>query len=565
MTALRLPALAALGSLILSMASATGQAPAKLDLLAVSKGQLPTDIGSDDKTKPETVDSKELNGKAMKVVFSPGDSIGVRPGEAKNWKQYTTFRVNIFNPSQNPVSLELVVIHARSTNYQTRAVTPIKLKAGLNQVKIGIDEMANVNGSAPDLAHVTKWYISDPDKKGPTLYFSDIWLEGGSAAAPAAGGPVVGLPAMSPNIGYRIKGKVGGLDVDVTITPFVISPGSETPTTPATEIPIHGDPARLTRIKAAKMPKIDKVIEFTTPEADAICSALEVFPPNNPWNLLVDEWPLHPNSKNIIASIGENKKFRYNDDMGFIIVPPDFKKTDLKIVAYPGESDKGPFPIPDNIPIEGWPSNYTRGKNAGKVTLDDVQRDKLKENGDRHALVLDPTNRMLYEFYQMKKTDAGWQAACTAIFDLKSNKMRPDGWTSTDAAGLPIYPAVVRHDELQRGLVEHALRVTVVNTRRAYVYPATHFASSKTNENLPRMGERIRLRKDFDVSGFSPEMKAILNGLKRYGMFVADNGIDWAISVAPDPRIKLSADEFGKVKGSDFEVVTPPPGFTPPE
>jgi hypothetical protein len=107
--------------------------------------------------------------------------------------------------------------------------------------------------------------------------------------------------------------------------------------------------------------------------------------------------------------------------------------------------------------------------------------------------------------------------------------------------------------------------VTVVNTRRAYVYPATHFASSKTNENLPRMGERIRLRKDFDTSGFSPEMQTILKGLKRYGMFVADNGIDWAISVAPDPRIKLITEEFRKVKGSDFEVVTPPPGFVPPE
>jgi hypothetical protein len=165
----------------------------------------------------------------------------------------------------------------------------------------------------------------------------------------------------------------------------------------------------------------------------------------------------------------------------------------------------------------------------------------------------------------MKRTDQGWQAACAAIFDLKSNKLRPDGWTSTDAAGLPIFPATVRFDELKRGAVEHALRATVRNSRRAYVYPATHFASSKTDENLPRMGERIRLKREFDVSGFSPEVKAILTALKRYGMFVADNGIEWAVSVAPDPRIPVLHDELRKVKGSDFEVVTPPPGYVPPQ
>src|SRR5204862_7704380 len=149
-----------------------------------------------------------------------------------------------------------------------------------------------------------------------------------------------------------------------------------------------------------------------------------------------------------------------------------------------------------------WPVGY-RG-----LTLDQVQG--KEEAGDRHALVVDPAGRLLYEFYQLRRTDKGWQAAGAAIFDLKSNKMRPDGWTSTDAAGLPIFPAVVRYDELKRGAVEHALRVTVVKTRLAYVYPATHFASRLTDENLPRMGERFRLKKDFDLSGFSPEVKVIL-------------------------------------------------------
>src|ERR1700677_611745 len=123
---------------------------------------------------------------------------------------------------------------------------------------------------------------------------------------------------------------------------------------------VHGDPARLKRIRAAKMPAFAGPVMFDTPEADAIVSALEVFPENNPWNLVVADWPLHPNSKFIIASIGANKVFRCNEDMGYILVPPDQKKVDVKIVAYPDESDKGPFPVADNTPIEGWPVQYTR-------------------------------------------------------------------------------------------------------------------------------------------------------------------------------------------------------------
>jgi hypothetical protein len=330
---------------------------------------------------------------------------------------------------------------------------------------------------------------------------------------------------------------------------------------PAQDAKVHGDPARLERIKAAKMPEIARPVSFDTPEADTIVSALEVFTPDNPWNLVVADWPLHPNSKNIIASIGVNKPLRYNPDMGYVLVPPDQKKVDVKLVSYPDESDKGPFPVPDNVPIEGWPLLY---KNKKGITLENVQADKLKEDGDRHALVVDPVNRKLYEFYQLKKVGSGWQAAQSSIFDLKSNKLRPDGWTSSDAAGLPIFPSVVRYDELKRGKVEHAMRVTVVKTRRAYVYPATHFASPHKDPNLPRMGERIRLRKDFDVSGFSPEVQTILKGLQTYGMFVADNGIDWAISVAPDPRIPVLHEELRKVKGSNFEVVQPPAGYQPP-
>ncbi len=320
---------------------------------------------------------------------------------------------------------------------------------------------------------------------------------------------------------------------------------------------------RVERFRAAKMPAIARPVSFDTPEADAILAALEIFPPDNPWNLAIDNWPVHPNSAKIVASVGANKPLRYNPDMSFIFVPPGQTKLDLKIVDYPDESDKGPFPIPDAIPIEGWPAHYSRNPKLKGTTLDDVQRDKLKEGGDRHAIVVDPTNRMLYEFYQLKKTDNGWQAACEATFDLKSNKLRPDGWTSSDAAGLPIFPSIVRYDEIERGMVEHAMRVTVVKTRRAYVYPATHFASRLTDENLPRMGERLRLKKDVDISKFTPEVQAILKGLKKYGMLVADNGIDWAISCAPDPRIPVLHDQLRKLKGSDFEVIVPPEGYNP--
>jgi hypothetical protein len=324
-----------------------------------------------------------------------------------------------------------------------------------------------------------------------------------------------------------------------------------------------GDPARLERIKAAKMPAVTVPVAFDTPEADAIVSALEVFPPDNPWNLLVTDWPVQANSQKIIAAIGTTKVLRYNDDMGYVIVPPNQPRVEVKLTDYAGESDPGPYPVPDNVPIEGWPSYYQRNSDTKALSLDDVQRDKLKLGGDRHAIVVDPTNRMLYEFYTLRKTDSGWTAAGAAIFDLKSNKLRPDGWTSTDAAGLPIFPSVVRYDELKRGVIDHALRVTVPHTRRSYVYPATHFASASKDPDLPRMGERLRLRQDFDVTGFSPDVRVILTALKRYGMFVADNGISWAISVAPDPRIPVLHDELRKVKGSDFEVVEPPAGYQP--
>jgi hypothetical protein len=489
-------------TLLMLLASALGQASAPLaHLFDVNKNQTFTEIGSDDKTRPEFVENfPALAGSAVKVAFFKGDSVGDRVAKVRNWKPYSTLHLSAFNPGTETVTLGLNILHSRSTNYATRIEFPVVLKAGKNEVAIRIGELRNANDSAPDLTEVRRWYFADSEGKAPTIYFGAMVLERPSA------------PAQ-----------------------------------------VHGDPARLRRIRAAVMPKIEKPILFGTAEADAIVSALEVFPPDNPWNLVIDDWPVHPNSKKIIESIGANKKLRYNTDMGYVLVPPNQKKVEVQLGSAAAESEPGPYPVPDNTPIEGYPINYQG------LTLDQAQR---KDEGDidRHAMVVDPTNRMLYEFYQMRKTDRGWFASGAAIFDLKSNKLRPDGWTSADAAGLPIFPAAVRYDEIKRGMVEHAMRMGVRRTRRAYVAPATHYASRETDPSLPRMGERLRLKKNFDISGFSPAAQAILKGLKKYGVFVADNGLEWTLSVTPDSRIPVLHEEFSRIKGSAFEVVERIPG-----
>jgi hypothetical protein len=302
------------------------------------------------------------------------------------------------------------------------------------------------------------------------------------------------------------------------------------------------------------MPAITRPILFDTPEADAVLAALQVFPPDNPWNQDISGLPVHRDSERMIASIGADKSLGYNLDMGFVIVPPDQRKVPVKINLYPAESDPGPFPVPDNAPIENWPLQRNEDKGAlpkAGQTLEDLQR---HGTGDRHVILVDPVNGLLHEFWQARRTDAGWEASNAATFNLKTGALRPERWTSGDAAGLPIFPAVVRYDEAARGMVEHAMRFTVRRTRRAYVLPATHWASPHRDPALPRMGERFRLRRDFDVSSFPPHAQAVLKGLKTYGMFVADNGSDWLMSIAPDRRLQ-GLETLARVKGRDFEVV----------
>ena len=297
-------------------------------------------------------------------------------------------------------------------------------------------------------------------------------------------------------------------------------------------------------------------VMFDTPEADQILASLQVFPPDNPWNEDISSRPVASDSAAIIASIGAERSLGYNLDMNFVIARPDQPRVPVRVTMYPAESDPGPFPIPPNAPIENWPMAHNEDVGAlpkPGETLEEIQR---SGTGDRHLLLVDPTHGKLHEFWQARLTDGGWEASQASTFDLSSNTMRPAGWTSSDAAGLPIFPSVVRYGEVANGAVRHALRVTVRRTRRAYIYPARHFASSHTDPSLPRMGERLRLRAAFDTSAFPPHARVILEALKRYGMFVADNGQDWLMSISPDRRFS-GLESLARVKGADFEVIVP--------
>ncbi|HUW56855.1 MAG TPA: hypothetical protein VMZ92_09480 [Planctomycetota bacterium] len=295
--------------------------------------------------------------------------------------------------------------------------------------------------------------------------------------------------------------------------------------------------------KEDKLPRIKRPVMFNTPEADYLLSRMKVLPDDSPWKWDVSKLPVAKNSKEMIRAISENGSLRGCWEMAFVIVPSDQVKVPVKLVKYPGESDPGPYPVPDVMPIQGWP-----------MYGGDLRTHQAATGGDRHGIVVDPYSGRLYEFYQARRMADGWEAAQASIFDLTSNRLRPKGWTSADAAGLPIFPGVIRYDEVERGIVAHAMRVTVERTRRDYLYPARHFASPHTDPNLPRMGERLRLRRDFDVSKFPAHCQAVLNGLKKYGMIVADNGGNWDLCLTPDTRIQ-GMQSLKRVTGRDFEVV----------
>ena len=268
-----------------------------------------------------------------------------------------------------------------------------------------------------------------------------------------------------------------------------------------------------------------------------------VFPADNPWNRDISCDPVDPNSDRYIASINQGAEFLHADfgsnpgwGIPYTVVPESQPFVAIVFDEYPEESDPGPYPVPADAPIEG-------GSDA---------------TGDRHVLVLQSGACKLYELYHAHK-DAegpGWHAGSGAIFDLSSNQLRPEGWTSADAAGLPILPGLVRYDEVAAGQITHAVRFTVWRTQHAYVHPATHAAGATTDPAYPPMGLRVRLKASYDLTPFSGSARVILSALKKYGMIVADNGTSWYITGAPDPRWNDSnLDQLKTVPGNAFEVV----------
>ena len=278
----------------------------------------------------------------------------------------------------------------------------------------------------------------------------------------------------------------------------------------------------------------------TQPTESIAIGNLHIFPADNSWNTDISKEALDPNSDNIIAGIGNDAHL--HPDFGTIWenspigIPYNMVGANQLLVTikfqYNSESDPGPYPIPPDALIES--------------------------GSDRHVIVIDTVNQKLYELFSgTRKNDNSWNAGSGAVYDLTSNKLRPDYWTSTDAAGLPIFPGLVRYDEVvEKGVINHALRFTVQNTRNSFIHPATHAASNSNNNNYSPMGMRVRLKAGFDISAYSPHVQVILKALKTYGMFVADNGSNWYISGAPDSR--WDDNELGELKsipGKNFEVV----------
>jgi hypothetical protein len=266
-----------------------------------------------------------------------------------------------------------------------------------------------------------------------------------------------------------------------------------------------------------------------------------ILPAEDPLNQEIADAPVNPNSANYVASIGLSAHLHpdFGTEPGYgipyTVVGPEQPKVPIKFTKYRAESNPGPYPVPANAPIEGG------GKNG---------------HGDKHVLVVQEGSCVLYEMYKAHRKGADWTAFNGAVFNLRSDALRPEGWTSADAAGLPIFPLLARYPEVASGLIDHALRVTVPETQNGYIHPATHFASSSSNPNLPPMGLRLRLKASYSLAGFSGESLVILEALKRYGLIVADNGSPWFITGAPNPGWNdENLEEIKQVPGSEFEAV----------
>ena len=314
------------------------------------------------------------------------------------------------------------------------------------------------------------------------------------------------------------------------------------------------------------LPTVTNPILFNNTNADAVLAAMQIFPVTNPWNEDISRRPVLPNSDPIMAQISSDllasrRTLRAFKEMNFVLVPDNQPTVPINFFDYPDESEldggtfpNGLYPIPTNMPVETWPSE------TGGLTLQQWQQDVNDEGGDRHSIIVKPGAGYIWETWQAKLVGSAWEASNGAKFNLNTNSLRPSGWTSGDAAGLPMFPALPRFDECERGMVEHALRIVVKRTRyQNYIYPATHYAapSTNTNVNLPAMGQRLRLKSSFVIpANWTKQEKAILLALKKYGALVADNGNFFSISVTPDDRWPAGCfDRLSTVGITNFEAI----------
>ena len=360
------------------------------------------------------------------------------------------------------------------------------------------------------------------DRRAALAVLSTLWLSacggsGGDNAAATGGSPAAPTPAPAPSAPTPPPAPVP-------------TPPSPAPPTPPQGVSSYGD------FRGASL------------GIGAALNGAVAFPAGNAWNTDISSAAVDANSDALIASIGLDTALHPDFGAGsigipYVVVAGSQTQVPMNWTAYGDESEPGPHPVPPNAPVEGAPDT----------------------SGDRHVLVIDRDNNRLYELYRAFAQNGGtsWDADCGAVFHLDSNNVRPGGqagWTSADAAGLPIFPGLARYEEaaLGPGGIAHALRFTVARSRRAYVPPATHWASSSTSTSLPPMGMRVRLKSSFVIpSGFSAETRALLTAMKTYGMVMADNGSNWYVSGAPDNRWnndRLNR-ELAQVHGRDFEVV----------
>ena len=312
------------------------------------------------------------------------------------------------------------------------------------------------------------------------------------------------------------------------------------------------------------LPIVASPILFNTTNADAVVSAMQIFPVTNPWNEDISHLPVLTNSDAMIAQImadlaSNRRTLIAFQEMNYVLVPDTQPRKPFDFFNYPDESELdggtspfGLYPIPTNLPVEGWPTQ------VAPQTLSQWQTNN--DGSDRHSIMVEPGTGFFWETWETQLVGTNWEASNGAKFNLNANGLRPAGWTSGDAAGFPMFPALVRYDEAERGMVEHACRLVVKRSRyNKYIYPATHYAapSGNTNVNLPAMGQRVRLKPAFAIpANWTKEEKAVLLALKKYGAMVADNGGFFSISVTPDDRWPANCfGHFTSISITNFEIV----------